>query len=169
MRERERDTVNDCHCVTRQILCLKSWRAILSSSLLLIILCSRKLQKATKIKQRDTRRCQKWLNDQVRSDGGFQNSDRSSLQHLTLSLKEDNEGWESSSLEETVLAHWGRCGDVVTGKAGCVSKQELPALYNAALAPHLVKLLPSLPPRSDYCSPVPMVSQTFSFPSCFIL
>ena len=100
------------------------------------------------------RGCQEWSNDQLRSDGLRlfadlpPNSERSSFQHLTPSLKEDNDGWESSSHKAALSAHRGRCGDVVTGKAGCVSKQELPALCIAAQAlqwyyshPHLTSPL----------------------------
>lgn len=106
------------------------------------------------IKQRDAERCQEWSNDQPRSDGLRlfsdlpPNSERSSFQYLTPSLKEDNDGWGSSSHKAALSAHRGRCGDVVTGKAGCVSKQELPALCIAALAlqwyyshPHLTSPL----------------------------
>lgn len=106
------------------------------------------------IKQRDVERCQEWSNDQPRSDGLRlfsdlpPNSERSSFQYLTPSLKEDNDGWGSSSHKAALSAHRGRCGDVVTGKAGCVSKQELPALCIAALAlqwycshPHLTSPL----------------------------
>lgn len=56
------------------------------------------------------------------------------FQYLTRSLKEDNDGRGSSFHKAALSAHRGRCGDVVTGKAGCVSKQELPALCIAALA-----------------------------------
>lgn len=81
--------------------------------------------------------------------------ERSSFQYLTPSLKEDNDGWGSSSHKAALPAHRGRCGDVVTGKAGCVSKQELPALCIAALAlqryyshPHLTSPLTCLSPLS---------------------
>lgn len=123
---------------------------------LITLLCLQKLQKVAVIKQRDAERCQEWSNDQLRSDGLRlfgdlpPNSERSSFQHLTPSLKEDNDGWESSSHKAALSAHRGRCGDVVTGKAGCVSKQELPALCIAALAlqryyshPHLTSPLPT--------------------------
>lgn len=56
------------------------------------------------------------------------------FQYLTPSLREDNDGRGSSSHKAALSAHRGRCGDVVTVKAGCVSKQELPALWMAALA-----------------------------------
>lgn len=100
------------------------------------------------------KRCQEWSNDQPRSDGLRlfgdlpPNSERSSFQHLTPNLKGDNDGWESSSHKAALSAHRGRCGDVVTGKAGCVSKQALPALCIAAPAlqwyyshPHLTSPL----------------------------
>lgn len=107
----------------------------------------KKLQKLAEIKRMDAERCQKWSNDQLRSDGQRllgdlpPKSKRFSFQHLTLNLKKDNDGWESSSHKAALLAHRGRCGDVVTAKAGCVSKQELPALCIAALALQSVILL----------------------------
>lgn len=151
----ERKRHRDCQCVAWQISHLKCWRTIVSSSILLItLLCSEKLQKVAQIKGRDSEWCQEWSNDQLRSDRLRlfsdlpPNSERSSFQHLTPSLKEDNDGWESSSHIAALSEHRGRCGDVVTGKAGCVSKQELLALCIAALAlqwyyshPHLTSPL----------------------------
>lgn len=81
--------------------------------------------------------------------------ERVSFQYLTSSLEEDNDGRGSGSHKAALSAHRGRCGDVVTGKAGCVSKQELPALRIAALAPrryyshpHLTSPLTCLSPLS---------------------
>jgi len=137
-------------------------------------LCSKKLQKVAEIKKRDAEWCHEWLIDQLRSDGRRlysdlpRKSERSSLQHLTLSLKEDNDGWESSSHKAALLAHRGRCGDVVTGKVGCVSKQELPALCIAAQAPLSVILLSfSSYLSTDYCLSVPTAFPTFFFTSWF--
>lgn len=151
----ERKRHRDCQCVAWQISHLKYWRTIVPRSVSLItLLCLQKLQKVAVIKQWDAERCQGWSNDQRRSDGLRlfgdlpPNSERSSFQHLTPSLKEDNDGWESSSHKAALSAHRGRCGDVVTGKAGCVSKQEFLALCIAALAlqryyshPHLTSPL----------------------------
>lgn len=145
----------DCQCVAWQISHLKCRRTIIPGSISLItLLCSQKLPKVAVIKRTDVERCQEWSNDQLRSDGLRlfgdlpPNSERSSFQHLTPSLKEDNDGWESSSHKAALSAHRGRCGDVVTGNARCVSKQELPVFCIAALAlqryyshPHLTSPL----------------------------
>lgn len=141
---------------------------------LITLLRSEKLQKPAEIKQRDAERCQEWSNDQLRSDGQRLFSDlppkseRFSFQHLTLNLKEDNDGWESGSHKAALLAHRGRCGDVVTGKAGCVSKQELPALCIAALALQSVILLSFssyllLPVSSPLSLPLSLPSLLFDF------
>lgn len=180
---REEKRQRDCQCVAWQISHLKCRKTIVSSSISLItLLCSEKVaKKVAEIKGRDWEWCQEWSNDQPRSDGLRlfsdlpPNSERSSFQHLTPSLKEDNDGWESSSHKAALSAHRGRCGDVVTGKAGCVSKQELPALCIAALAlqwyyshPHLTSPL-TTPCLSLLSLPVSLLLLLLSlFPSLFL-
>lgn len=81
----------------------------------------------SQIKQMDAERCHKRENHQVKSDAlrvlrGFPvNSCSYSFQHLTQSLKGDNDGWESSPCKSGLSACW-RCGDVVMEEAGWVSK-----------------------------------------------
>lgn len=96
----------------------------------------------SQIKQMDAERCHKRENHQVKSDAlrvlrGFPvNSCSYSFQHLTQSLEEDNDGWESSPCKAGLSAYWGRCGDVVMEEAGWVSKQALPTPSMAAQALH---------------------------------
>lgn len=63
------------------------------------------------------------------------NSGSYSFQHLTQSLKGDNDGWESSPCKSGLSA-CSRCGDVVMEEAGWVSKQALPTPSMAAQALH---------------------------------